>query len=117
MPHSGRRWRGRVSGLTSIIPGMDELLDQIRRAADQTGHALFLELLRWHRAVVGLPDFDPRARGAYWDAIAELGDVRAEELLGDLRRVARDPRRHRSGTDGKPRYWSGKTIAGRYRER
>ena len=33
---------------------MDELLGPLRRAADQVGEPLFLELLRWHRAVIGL---------------------------------------------------------------
>lgn len=74
----------------SKVLRMDELLEQIRRAADQAGEGLFLELLRWHRAVVGLADFDPRTHGAYRGAIAELGDARAAELLRDLRRAARD---------------------------
>lgn len=43
---------------------MDELLDPIRQAADQVGEGLFLELLRWHRAVVGLPDFNPTTHSA-----------------------------------------------------
>jgi len=49
---------------------MDELLDPIRHAADQVGEGLFLELLRWHRAVAGLPGFDPTTHGAYPAAIA-----------------------------------------------
>ncbi|MDO8393200.1 MAG: hypothetical protein Q7T31_02300 [Dietzia sp.] len=90
---------------------MDELLDRIRRAADQVGEPLFLEILGWHRAVVGLPALDPNAHGAYRDAIAELGDDRTAELLRDLRRAARDPRRHRHGADGKPRYRQGRTVS------
>jgi hypothetical protein len=90
---------------------MDELLDRIRRAADQAGEPLFLEILGWHRAVVGLPALDPNAHGAYRDAIAELGDDRTAELLRDLRRAARDPRRHRHGADGKPRYRQGRTVS------
>ena len=90
---------------------MDELLDRIRRAADQVGQPLFLEILGWHRAVVGLPALDPNAHGAYRDAIAELGDDRTAELLRDLRRAARDPRRHRHGADGKPRYRQGRTVS------
>lgn len=94
---------------------MDEMLGQIRRTADQVGESMFLELLRWHRAVAGLADFDPHAHGAYRDAIAALGEDRAAELLRDLRRAARDPRRHRHGADGKPRYTSGQTLAERRR--
>lgn len=97
----------------SKVLRMGELLEQIRRAADQAGEGLFLELLRWHRAVVGLADFDPRTHGAYRGAIAELGDARAAELLRDLRRAARDPRRHRHGSDGKPRYAAAMTLADR----
>ena len=52
---------------------MDELLDPIRQAADQVGESLLLELLGWHRAIVGLPDFDSTIRGASPAAIAELG--------------------------------------------
>ena len=72
---------------------------------------MFLELLRWHRAIVGLPDFNPTTHGAYRDAIAELGDDRTAELLRDLRRAAR---RHRHGADGKPRHRAGRTLAERY---
>ncbi|MDX2359016.1 hypothetical protein [Dietzia sp. PP-33] len=90
---------------------MDELLDRIRRAADQVGEPLFLEILGWHRAVVGLPALDPNAHGAYRDAIAELGDDRTAELLRDLRRLARNPRRYRNGADGKPRYRQGRTVS------
>ncbi|WP_354056134.1 hypothetical protein [Dietzia sp. 2505] len=92
---------------------MDELLDRIRHAADQVGEGLFLELLRWHRAVAGLPDVDLTTHGAYRDAIAKLGDDRASELLRDLRWAARDPRRHRHGADGKPTYRSGETLRNR----
>lgn len=92
------------------MPGMDELLTLIRRAADQVGEGLFLDLLRWHRAVAGLADFDPHAHGAYPIAIGELGDARARELLTDLRRAARDPRRHRHGADGKPTFRGGRTL-------
>lgn len=96
---------------------MDELLALIRHVADQVGERLFLELLRWHRAVAGLADFDPHTHGAYRGAIAELGDDRAAELLRDLRRAARDPRRHRHGADGKPRYRAGMTLADRRGQR
>ncbi|MCT2031672.1 hypothetical protein M3D00_16180 [Dietzia cinnamea] len=96
---------------------MDELVDRIRHAADQTGEAHFLELLRWHRVVAGLPELDWGARGAYRIAITELGEGRAAELLADLRRLARNPRRYRNGADGKPRYRDGTTSARRYGSR
>ena len=86
---------------------MDELVNRIRHAADQTGDARFLEVLRWHRVVAGLPELDWGARGAYRIAITELGEGRAAELLADLRRLARNPRRYRNGADGKPRYRDG----------
>ena len=83
---------------------MDELLGPLRRAAEQAGDDQFLELLRWHLVVAGLPDVDPTKQGAYRDAIAELGEERTLELLRDLRRLARNPRRYRNGAGGKPRY-------------
>lgn len=89
---------------------MDELIGHIRTAAEEVGTEHFLELLRWHRAVVGLGEFDPHTNGAYRDAIAGLGSIRAADLLQDLRRASRDPRRHRHGADGKPRYRFGKTL-------
>lgn len=58
---------------------MDELVDRIRHAADQTGEAHFPELLRWHRVVVGLPEPDWGARGAYRLALTELGEDRAAD--------------------------------------
>ena len=94
---------------------MDELVDQIRTAAEHVGAEHFLELLRWHRAVVGLREFDPHTHGAYREAIAGLGDARAGELLRDLRRASRDPRRHRHGADGKPIFRDGRTLQGRNR--
>lgn len=77
-------------------------MDRIRHAADQTGEAHFLELLRWHRVVAGLGEPNWSVRSAYRIAIIELGEDRAAELLGDLRRLARSPRRYRNGADGKP---------------
>ncbi|MEH6821779.1 MAG: hypothetical protein V7706_17720 [Dietzia psychralcaliphila] len=91
---------------------MDDLLDRIRQAAGQVGEGRFLELLRWHRVVASLPDLDTTARGAYRDAVAELGEARAAELLRDLRNAVRNPRRYRHGADGKPRYRRGKTLGG-----
>lgn len=96
---------------------MDELLDRIRHAADQVGEGLFLEILGWHRAVAGLPDFNPATHGAYRNAVADLGDDRAGELLRDLRRAARDPRRHRHGANGKPTFRSRQTLRDRARRR
>ena len=90
---------------------MDELLGPLRRAAEQAGEDQFLELLRWHLVVAGLPDVDPAKQGAYRDAIAELGEGRTIELLGDLRRLARNPRRYRNGADGRPRYRAGRTVS------
>lgn len=90
-------------------------MDRIRHAADQTGEAHFLELLRWHRVVAGLGEPDWDARGVYRIAITELGEDRAAELLGDLRRLARNPRRYRHGSDGKPRYRDGETLQDRGR--
>ena len=87
---------------------MDELLGPLRRAAEHAGEAQFLELLRWHLVVASLPDVDPTKHGAYRDAIAELGEARTIELLRDLRRLARNPRRYRHGADGKPRYRQGR---------
>ena len=86
-------------------------MGHIRAAAEEVGTEHFLELLRWHRAVVGLRDFDLHTHGAYREAISGLGDARAGELLRDLRRASSDPRRHRHGADGKPRYRFGKTLA------
>lgn len=97
---------------------MDELVGRIRQAADEAGEAHFLELLRWHRVVAGLPEPDWGARGAYQLAVTQLGEDRADELLHDLRRLARNPRRYRNGADGKPRYRHERTssaAAGRRR--
>lgn len=92
---------------------MDELIDKVRQAADQLDTAQFLELLRWHRAVAGLPDLDWTATGAYRQATRELGESRATELLHDVRRAARDPRSYRRGADGKPTFRGGRTLAAR----
>ena len=96
---------------------MDELVNRIRHAADQTGEAHFLELLRWHRVVAGLGEPNWEARGAYRIAITELGEDRAAELLSDLRRLARNPRRYRHGSDGKPRYRGGRTVSNHHHRR
>ena len=79
-----------------------DTLAQVQDAAGDLGDAEFLELLRWHRAVAGLPDLDWSAGGAYRRGVAELADDRACELLRDVRRVARDQRRHRHGADTAP---------------
>lgn len=88
-----------------------DIVVQVREVAAAIGDADFLELLRWHRAVIGLPDLDWSSQGAYRTAITELGEERAADLLRDLRRAARDPRRHRHGADGKPRYREGRTVS------
>ena len=92
-----------------------ELLNAIRAAADRVGPEHFLELLRWHRAVTNLPDLDWGAAGTYRQGVYELGERRAAELLTDLRRAVRDPRRHRHGADGKPTFRGGGTLAERHR--
>lgn len=90
-----------------------DTLAQVQDAAGNLGDAEFLELLRWHRAVAGLPDLDWSAGGAYRHGVAELAEDRARELLHDIRRASRDPRRHRHGADGKPVSRGGRTIADR----
>lgn len=87
---------------------------RVREAAARVDPNRFLELLRWHRTVACLPDFDWGAHGSYRQGVGELDEARATELLGDLRRAARDPRRYRHGADGKPRYRSG-TIEQQFR--
>ncbi|MGX1770306.1 hypothetical protein ACWIE7_18745 [Dietzia sp. NPDC055343] len=57
------------------------------------------------------------AAGAYRRGAAELTDVRACELLRDVRRAARDPRRHRHGADGKSVFRGGRRVADRWRQR
>lgn len=94
-----------------------DLIAQVQDAAGSLGDGEFLELLRWHRAVAGLPDLDWSAGGAYRQGVAELTDARACELLRDVRRASRDPRRHRHGADGKPTHAGGRTLADRRRRR
>lgn len=94
---------------------MDELVGPLRRAAEQAGEKHFLELLRWHLVVAGRPDVDPTKHGAYRNAISDMGEDRTRELLADLRRLSRSPRRYRHGADGKPRYGQGRTLRERYR--
>lgn len=90
-------------------------VDRVREAAARVDPNRFLELLRWHRTVACLPDLDWGAPGSYRQGVRELGEARATELLGDLRRAARDPRRYRHGADGKPRFRNG-TIGQRFRK-
>ncbi|HIW68921.1 MAG TPA: hypothetical protein H9878_12495 [Candidatus Dietzia merdigallinarum] len=65
----------------------------------------------------GLPDLDWAAGGTYRRGVAEFTDVRARELLRDVRRASRDPRRHRHGADGKSVFRGGRTLADRRRLR
>lgn len=95
---------------------MDELVERIRHAAGLVPNEHFLELLRWHRAVTSLSDLNWATTGAYRRGVTELGTERATELLHDLRRAARDPRRYRHGADGKPRYRGGATLRHQYRQ-
>lgn len=92
---------------------MDELVENIRHAADQLDTDRFLELLRWHRVVAHLPDLDWTAPGAYRRGVEELKVARATELLHDVRRATRDPRSHRRGADGKHTFRDGRTLATR----
>lgn len=87
-----------------------ETVDRVHEAATGVDPSLFLELLRWHRAVAGLPDLEWGTPGAYRRGVAELDEPRAFDLLTDLGRAARDPRRHRHGADGKPRFRGGRTL-------
>ena len=102
-----------MSYVGGTVRAMTELLEEIRRAAEQVGETDFLELLRWHRAVVGLPDFDPHAPGSYRAAVEELDERRTGQLLRDLRRASRGPKRHRHGADGKPAFRDGQTLRSR----
>jgi hypothetical protein len=81
------------------------------RAAGDRG----LELLRWHRVILGLPDLDWTHSEAYRQGVAELDDAHAAELLTDLRRAVRDSGRHRHGADGKPLHRGGQTLRQKYR--
>lgn len=89
-------------------------MDQIRVASQRIAPARFLELLRWHRAIGGLPELDWSQPGAYAQAVTELSPEQAGELLRDVRRLGRDPRGHRRGADGKPRFQDGRTLRDRF---
>lgn len=104
-----------MSEASTTVRAMDELVENIRIAADQLDSARFLELLRWHRVVAGLPDLAWTAPGAYRQGVGELPAARAAELLHDVRRAGRDPRSHRHGADGKTIYRDGRTLKGQYR--
>lgn len=104
-----------MSDPSVTVRAVDELVENIRSAVDQLGTTRFLELLRWHRVVAGLPELDWAAPGAYRQGVEELQVARATELLHDVRRAGRDPRSHRHDADGKPVYREGRTISDRYR--
>lgn len=104
-----------MSDPSVTVRAMDELVEDMRIAAYQLDPTRFLELLRWHRVVAGLPELDWTAPGAYRHGVSELPASRAAELLHDVRRAGRDPRSHRHGADGKPVYREGRTISDRYR--
>lgn len=99
-----------MSQSTSTVLAVHELTAQIRDAAESLDQDRFLELLRWHRAVVGLSDLDWSAPGAFRLGVDELDQARAAELLQDVRRVGRDPRSGRRGADGKPQFRGGRTL-------
>lgn len=89
-------------------------MDQIRVASQRIDQARFVELLRWHRVVAGLPELDWSQPGIYAQAVTELSTERAGELLRDVRRAGRDPRGHRRGADGKPHFRDGRTLRDRF---
>ncbi|WP_226438509.1 hypothetical protein [Rhodococcus yananensis] len=93
---------------------MDEIVDQIRVASQRIDQARFLELLRWHRVVAGLPELDWSQPGVYTQAVTELTPERAAELLRDAQRAGRDLRGHRRGADGKPQFRQGRTLRDRF---
>ena len=88
---------------------MDELIGHIRTAAEEVGTEHFLELLRWHRAVVGLGEFDPHTNGAYRDAIAGLGSIRAGTDTEQMESLDTGLARH-SATDSW-KEWAGSFAA------
>ena len=91
-----------------------DTVSQLQKAAASLDNTEFLKHLRWHRAVTGLPDLDWNAPGAYRQGVTELAEARAQELLRDVRRASRDPRRHRHGADGKPTFRDGHTLRSRH---
>jgi hypothetical protein len=86
-------------------------VNEFRQAAAQAGEERFVELLRWYRAVDGLPDKEWGAAGSYSSGIDELPDQHARALLADLRRLSRNRRHRRRPLDGKPTFAGGRTLS------
>lgn len=101
-----------MSHQITTVPNMadPQTVEQLRAAATGIDDHAFLELLRWHRAVAGLPDLDWTLPRSYRQGVSELAETRAQELLHDVRRAIRDPRRHRHGADGKPVFRDGRSL-------
>lgn len=95
-----------ISGAVSDLP-----IHDYRRAARAVGEHEFVELLRWYRAVNGLPDRAWGEAGSYRAGINELPDAHAQALLTDLRRLARNARHRRRPLDGKPTFAAGRTLS------
>ena len=95
---------------------MGEAMDRpkvydFRQAAAAAGEEHFIELLRWYRAVDGLPDKEWGTAGSYSSGIAELPDQHARSLLADLRHLARNSQHRRRPLDGKPTFAGGRTLS------
>lgn len=95
---------------------MSEAMDRpkvndFREAAAVAGEERFVELLRWYRAVDGLPDKEWGTPGSYNSGIAELPDQHARSLLTDLRHLARNSQHRRRPLDGKPTFAGGHTLS------
>lgn len=95
----------------------DALVAAARTAAHTVGEDRFLELLRWHRSLVGLPELDWGSGGTFRQGVTELGEERGWQLVRDLRHVARDPKAARHGLDGKPTFRDGRRLADRHHPR
>lgn len=86
-------------------------VNEFRQAAAEVGEQRFVELLRWYRAVDGLPDKEWGAAGSYSSGINELPERHARALLSDLRRLARNNRHRHRPLDGKPTFAGDRTLS------
>lgn len=80
-------------------------------AAHAASEDSFVELLRWYRAINGLPDRTWGTAGSYCIGIEELPANHAQSLLVDLRRLARNGRHRSRPLDGKPTFAGDRTLA------
>lgn len=85
-------------------------MSEVRLAAERAGGDEFVELLRWYRAVAGLPDKDWGNEGSFRVGVDELDDKLLRQLLGDLNRLARNKKHRRRALDGKPTFARGITL-------